>query len=85
MGLIKLNETNTTKKSMNNNDIVRNASVIMNHFERHWRHTELRGKKLNAHCKEKKIYFTIKYTDNPSTKEDNAWSKTAGRTQSNNK
>lgn len=39
---------------MNNNDIVRNASVIMNHYERHRRHTELWGKKkLGAHCKEK--------------------------------
>ncbi len=54
---------------MNNNDIVRKASVIMNHYERHWRHTELRGeKKLNAHCKEKKTCFTIKYTDDSSKK-----------------
>lgn len=42
LGLTKLNETNT-KKYMNNNNIVRNASMIMNHSERHLRHTELLG------------------------------------------
>lgn len=56
---------------MNNNDIVRNASVIMNHYERHRRNTVLRGreKKLNAHCKEEKnLFHNQVHTDNPSQK-----------------
>lgn len=56
---------------MNNNDIVRNASVIMNHYERHRKNTVLRGreKKLNAHCKEEKnLFHNQVHTDNPSQK-----------------
>lgn len=63
---------------MNNNDIVRNASVIMNHYERaleaHRTAGRGGGEKLDAHCKEKKIYFTIKYTLTTHRKEDDAWS-----------
>lgn len=70
---------------MNNNDIVRNASVIMNHYERHRRHTELWGeKKLDAHCKEKKSVSQSSTHRQPIAKEDNAWSTRAGQTQSNN-
>lgn len=72
---------------MNNNDIVRNASVIMNHYERHRKNTVLRGreKKLNAHCKEEKKSVSQSSTHRqPITKEDNAWSTRAGQTSSNN-
>lgn len=72
---------------MNNNDIVRNASVIMNHYERHRRHTELRGKKNLMHIvKRKKTSVSQSSTHRqPIEKEDNAWSTTAGQTHSNNK
>lgn len=55
---------------MNNNDIVRNASVIMNHYERHWRHTELRGGKNLMHIvkKKKNLFHNQVHTDNPSKK-----------------
>lgn len=66
---------------MNNNDIVRNASVIMNHYERHWRHTELRGGKNLMHIVKKKKSVSQSSTHRqPIEKEDNAWSTTAGQT-----
>lgn len=58
----------------------------MNHYERQWRHTELRGEKNSMHIvkKKKNLFHNQVHTDNPSKKEDNAWSTRAGQTQSNN-
>lgn len=56
---------------MNNNDIVRNASVIMNHYERHRKNTVLRGREKNSmHIvkKKKNLFHNQVHTDNPSQK-----------------
>lgn len=70
---------------MNNNDIVRNASVIMNHYERQWRHTEPRergGRNLMHIVKKKNLFHNQVHTDNPSKKKTTLGP--AGQTQSNN-